>query len=130
MRLKLIAAETWSIYAPCADDGSTFLDDDAIDEGELAKLAALLERMVEHGPTVIPESRNHQVDAKHKLFQLRVDQLRVIWFYDVGRVVVCAHSYRKKTQRAPRGEVKAACRVREEYFLAKEQRRLRVIDEV
>jgi hypothetical protein len=39
---------------PCAQDNTTFLDDGAIGADELGKLAAVLERMAEHGPTVIP----------------------------------------------------------------------------
>jgi phage-related protein len=127
LRLKLLAAEIWTVYAPCDADGTTFID--GLGATELEKLTANLERIAEHGPRVIPESRNHQVDAKEQLFQLRIDAIRVIWFYDAGRVVVCAHSYEKKSQKVPKGEVEAARKVKAAYLDAIAKKQIEVIED-
>lgn len=103
---------------PCNADGTTFIegmsDEDAV---QRRKLLALFDKVAHHGPRSIPQDRNHQLEQK--IWQFRVDHLRVIYFYDEGMVVVCAHLYGKKRQKAPPGEIAAARVVREQYFAAK-----------
>ena len=53
--------------------------------------------------------------------------LRVLWFYDEGRVIVCTQGYWKTTQRTPPGEIEKARRLRSDYLLAKRMNSLRVI---
>ncbi|WP_018719258.1 type II toxin-antitoxin system RelE/ParE family toxin [Arhodomonas aquaeolei] len=71
------------------------------------------------GPRELPDKLCHQV-GDH-LWQFTKGRLRLIWFYDGGRVVVCAHAYFKKSQKTPNRELEAACKVREAYLAARER---------
>ena len=53
--------------------------------------------------------------------------LRVLWFYDEGKVVVCTHGFWKTTPRTARVEIEKAQRLRSEYLLAKRRNSLRII---
>ncbi len=54
------------------------------------------------------------------LFEFKVDQLRIVWFYDHHRkgVVVCTHGFAKKTKRIPAREIKRARDLHEAYLEA------------
>lgn len=123
MRCKLIARGNWKIYAICDNDGKTFIES-MLAETEQDRCVALFDRMATRGPTSIPTDRNHQIDSNAKLFQVRVNQLRIVWFYDEGQIVICAHCYRKKTNRVPKKDLQAARRAREAYWIAKNQHHL------
>jgi phage-related protein len=53
--------------------------------------------------------------------------LRVLWFYDEGRMIVCTHGYWKTTRRTPLGEIDKARRLRSDYLLAKSGNYRRII---
>ena len=128
VKCLLIADGRWRVYAPCGDDGKTFIErmsDD--DEDQRHKLVALLDKAAKHGPHSIPADRNHAVGFTGKIRQFRVDHLRLLWFFDEGQVIVCARIYTKKKQKAPPGEVRAAEEFRQAYLLAKRDRRLQFI---
>lgn len=131
MKLKLIAAEIWTIYAPCEADGTTFLEKGELDADEVEKFAAHAEKIVCHprGPQVIPEDRNHLVDDNERIYSLRIGPSRVLWFYDENRVVMWAHTFKKKTQKMPRRELEAARRVKNDYFAAKTAKKLVILEE-
>lgn len=53
--------------------------------------------------------------------------LRVLWFYDEGRIVVCTHGFWKTTQRTPAAEIEKAKRLRKDYLHAKRTNSLRIV---
>lgn len=53
--------------------------------------------------------------------------LRVLWFYDAGRIVVCTHGFWKTTPRTPLAELDKARRLRIDYLFAKRRNALRII---
>jgi phage-related protein len=53
--------------------------------------------------------------------------LRVLWFYDAGRIVVCTHGFWKTTQRTAPAELDKARRLRIDYLFAKRRNALRII---
>ena len=111
---------------PRGHDGETFIERMSIDEEvQRDKLIALLDKVAQHGPQSVKSDRNHLVDPASKLWQFRVDHIRVLYFYDEGFVVVCAHLYGKKSQKAPPGEIAAARKVRDAYFAAKAGKKLK-----
>lgn len=120
----------WRIYAPRDHQGNTFIEGmSGPEEIQRDKLIALLDRAAHHGPKSIPSDRNHLVDPDAKLWQFRVDHIRVIWFYDEGFVLICAHLYAKRQAKAPPGEIAAAKKVRDAYFAAKRARKLMLRNE-
>lgn len=93
-------------------------------EGNLARdgrrMLALLDRVAQHGPP-----RN--VDISHQvgegLWEFIQGRIRVIWFYDRGKLVVLSHGFVKKTRKTPASELERARRNRQEY----EQNRTRAL---
>lgn len=85
----------------------------------------LLERVAQAGPP-----RNTEICHKIQddVWEFIKGRVRVFWFYDEGRVVVCTHGMIKSTQRTPKSDIEHAVRVKAEYFSAKQQGRL-VIEE-
>ncbi len=65
----------------------------------------LLAFVAEQGPP-----RN--VETSHKIagevWELIAGRLRVLWFYDEGRLVVCSHGFVKRTRKTPAGEIERA----------------------
>lgn len=95
-------------------------------EKDADHLLALLERVAVSGPP-----RN--TDVSHKIrgdiWEFIKGRLRVFWFYDEGRVIVCSHGLLKKTQKVPAGELHRAEQNRADYFAAKQSGRLRIEEE-
>lgn len=72
------------------------------------------------------------VEVSHKIageiWEFIAGRLRVLWFYDEGRIVVCTHGFVKRTRKAPAGEIEQAQAAYEAYQAAKKSRRLSVED--
>jgi phage-related protein len=81
-------------------------------------MLALLERVTQDGPI-----RNDRISHKIKddIWEFIQGGLRVFYFYDEGKAVICTHGLVKKTQKTPYGEIALAIRLREQYFSAKRQ---------
>jgi len=86
----------------------------------------LLSLTSEQGP---PRS----VELSHKIageiWELIAGRLRVLWFYDEGRVIVCTHGFVKRTRKTPTSEIDRAQAAYREYRAAKWTRNLRVMEE-
>lgn len=85
-----------------------------------------MQRAAEHGPDKVAGDSCHQIEGD--IWQFRARQLRVLWFYDAGQLVVCAHSIVKKRGKTPRSAIKKAHAVRAEYLAAKQARCIVVLD--
>ena len=72
------------------------------------------------------------MEVSHKIageiWELIAGRLRVLWFYDEGRVVVCSHGFVKRTRKTPLGEIDRAHAVYMAYQNAKKSGRLDVED--
>lgn len=118
--LRHVKGDIWQIYAMCDADGRTFLDHLELSESEEARVAANLDRLATLGPNAFPTDRMHLVDTANRLFQLRVGDCRIMWFYDAGKVIVCCHGYRKKSQKIPPGDRLRGAEAVAEYQSAKQ----------
>lgn len=70
---------------------------------------------------------SHQI--KGKLFEFVQGRLRVFWFYDEGRLIICTSGFVKKNQKTPRSEIERAIQVMNEYFEDKKRGEIRVCEE-
>lgn len=86
-------------------------------------MLALFEQVAEHGPPRNTEV-SHQVGAA--VWELRQGRLRVLWFYDVGRIVVCSHGFVKRTSKIPAREIDLARANRARYLRARERRQIEI----
>lgn len=88
----------------------------------LARLAAVAET----GPP-----RNvkicHQIDGN--IWQIELGRVRILWFYDEGRIVVLSHGFLKSSQKTPEAEKSLARAALREYREAKARRRLKILED-
>jgi len=127
MRLRRVHRARWEVLAVCdARGGCPLLDFLAGLEANLAAdgraMLRLLAFAAEQGPP-----RN--VEVSHKIagevWELIAGRLRVLWFYDEGRLVVCSHGFVKRTRKTPSAEIDRAQASCAAYLAAKQHRILR-----
>lgn len=88
------------------------------------RVLALLERVAIKGPLRNTEI-SHQI--KDEIFEFKQGRLRVLWFYDEGKMILCTHGFIKKTRKIPSVEIELAIATREEYFEEKKKGAIKII---
>lgn len=132
MRVRRLPFQgTYRILAACDTRGDCALLDFLDDLGgglekDGDRMLAVLEKVAQQGP-LQNNKVSHKIDGD--IWEFIQGRLRVLYFYDEGRVVVCTHGFVKKTQKAPKGEIATANRVREQYLAAKRQGSLFIEEE-
>ena len=121
MRLRWIRTGEWQVLGICTDRGDCpLLDFLAGLEGGLVKdgrrMLKLLDLVAKHGPPRNTEI-SHQLGPG--LWEFIQGRLRVLWFYDEGKLVICSHGFVKKRQKTPLGELERALAYRRRYLEAK-----------
>ncbi len=134
MRLKVLISGRWKIVSPMASDDASridvFLDGLAASfSANVADLVGMMELHSEHGAQEFNSRQVHYVDQDAKIFQYIKGRLRVFWFEDEGRVVVCMHGIVKKDQKTPKNDIAVALRCKAAYLLAKQRNELQFIEE-
>jgi phage-related protein len=130
MKLRRIRRGLWDVVAICESRGDCPLLEFLT--GLEAQLAAdgrsmlrLLSFVAEQGPA-------HNVEVSHKIageiWEFIAGRLRVLWFYDQGRLVVCSHGFVKRTRKTPPGEIERAQAAFQAYQAAKKAGNLKVED--
>lgn len=113
---------TWKVVAICDSPSECQVDDFLSGlESKLAKHAASMRQMLVtaalHGP------RHFHTDVCHNIadevFQFTKGDLRIAWFYDDKKIVVCCQAAVKKGNKAPKPFIKAAVDYLQEYKLQK-----------
>jgi phage-related protein len=110
MKLKTVLAGDWQVLAVCTERGDCpLLDFLAGLEGRLARdgwrMLKLLDRVAAQGPPRNTEI-SHQLASG--IWEFIQGRLRVLWFYDDGKLVICSHGFLKKRQKTPAGEIERA----------------------
>ncbi len=126
MKLRRIRRARWEVLAVCSARGECpLLDFLAGLESQLAldgrAMLRLLSFAAEQGPP-----RNVEISHKiaGEIWELIAGRLRVLWFYDEGRLVVCSHGFVKRTRKTPSGEIERAQAAYDAYQAAKKARNL------
>ncbi len=83
------------------------------------RMLRLLKRVADRGADDLNTEICHQIEGK--LYQFRQGQLRVLWFYDQNRIVICTHGFFKKTRKTPEPEKHHAKEMMQRYFQEKER---------
>lgn len=107
---------------------------DGIKPADMSKCIAFLQKAAEHGPASLPDNRSHHVSTEEpKIWQFDVTgTLRLLWFYDEGKMVVMTQSFYKpggKKSTTPRKLVVQAQDTYRRYFEAKASGELDIVDE-
>ena len=121
LTLKLICRSRWSLYAVCAARGDCPLEEFLADKQELGKdkdrMLRRLEVIAAYGPEYLPDI-SHRIEGD--VWQTEQGRVRILWFYDKGRVIVCAHGFVKRTQKTPEREKAVARQALADYRAAKD----------
>jgi phage-related protein len=90
--------------------------------GEVARIQRYFDRIKNHGVITNPEQSKH---IGNGIYYLRTwDGLRVFYFFDVGKMVICTNGYIKKKNKIDPKEVKRAEIWKQKYFVAKASKTL------
>ena len=90
------------------------------------RMLALLGRVAMEGPPRNTEI-SHQI--KGKLFEFIQGRLRVLWFYDERRLIICTGGFVKKGRKTPRREIDHAFRLMDDYFEDKKKAQIQIYGE-
>ena len=86
-----------------------------------AKVIANLHLLEEYGNLAREPLSKELVDG---IFELRTivgnDIVRVLYFFDKGKIIIATNGFVKKKQKTPRSEIELALRRRADYFKRKE----------
>ena len=118
MILRTVSSGLYRVLAACTGRGDcellSFLNEM---EGPVARdairIANLLDRTAKEGPSRRTEV-SHQIEGE--IYEFIQGRLRVLWFYDERRIIVCSHGFIKKTKKIPRRELHRAKDTHRRYF--------------
>ena len=132
VKVETYQGELYHIFSFCSDDGTSELDNIAekIDHSQIKqiyKLDLTIKKAALHTPSSLAPERCHNIEDK--IWQFRADDIRVLWFYDKGKMIICTHGFIKKTNKTPRKQIEKAKQKMAEYFAAKMAGQLNILEE-
>lgn len=142
MNLRLVRRGPWSVYAVCTDRGDCplldFLYEGSVEQPtgervgksreakERVRMLARLKVVSENGPPHNTEIC-HQIEEG--IWQIETGRIRVLWFYDEGKIIVASHGFVKRTKRTPEAEKRPIREALRRYREAKAARQIIVMQE-
>ncbi len=125
----------WSFLAVCTERGEcpllTFLREL---DGRLAKDGERILKLMKHiskkttGPRELPDELSHQINEH--IFEFIKGDIRVFWFYDDEKVVICSHGLIKKGRKTPKRDIEKAKNNFTSYMEAKKQNIISITDDI
>jgi hypothetical protein len=92
---------------------------------EWPKMVRILDYVIEAGP---PKDAEKSKQLREGIFEFRTKGgLRLLWFYDEGRIVICVNGYITQGQKTPRQQIVEAIQWKSRYFEAKQTGKLKDI---
>jgi|SRR5664279_1524956 len=119
--LELCAGSSFTIYALEIDGACTmqqFLEQaERLNEDEADSMLALLDWTAKSGP---PRNKEKCREVGDGIYEFKAKSLRVCWFYEPGRIIICSHGFYKPTKKVQNREIKQAVTLRAKYLAAKQ----------
>jgi len=132
---ELTAGDAFRIYAvssPTDDPCHDFLTTVQLEQpNEHAKLMARLQRSADHGPPR-NEEQCKQLDGKRPeetVYEFKTHKLRLFWFYDENRLILCANGIVKGTKKEQNQAIAVARRWKADYLAAKDAKKIQIISQ-
>lgn len=72
---------------------------------------------------------SHQIDVKYGLWEYIKGDLRMVFFYDEGKIIVLSHGFIKDSRATPKGEIVRGRKSALAYRRAKRERSLNFVEE-
>ena len=112
--VDLYSGDKWSIRA-LADShrcrAQEYIND--LQPADQDRIESLLERTADHGP---PKNEEKFKKLEGKLFEFKSYQDRLPCFFHGPGVLIVTHGYRKKSNKAPKSEIRRAAALRAAYL--------------
>ena len=86
---------------------------DSLEETDQKKIIALLSYTAENGTPSNPEKFRK---LEGGIWEFKSHQVRILCFFDKGRIIIMTHGFLKKRGKTPRGEIEKAGKLRNAYF--------------
>ena len=132
LRLRQVEASAWSILAICDERGACQVQEfmhrlETDSPGDFDQITAQLRRTAVSGP---PQNDRKSRPLADKLFEFKTRRgIRIPYFYDEGRVIICTEAMRKPKKAELRAVIKRAQAQRTRYFEAKRNQAVVIIQE-
>jgi phage-related protein len=88
------------------------------------QILALLQWVSQKGP---PRNIEASKPLKEDLFEFKQGRLRVLWFYDEGKMILCTHGFIKKSQKTSSSEIEQAVSIRGDYLKEKKKGPFKIV---
>lgn len=141
IKVRLVRRGHWTLYAVCTDRGDCPLLDflysgvQVTPQGlrpkgpianEKVRMLARLDAVAQDGP---PKNTKicHQIEEG--LWQIELGRIRVLWFYDSGRIILFSHGFLKSTPKTPEAEKRIAQEVWKRYREARARDAVEVMED-
>lgn len=130
MKLRKISKDgNWKVFGVCTNRGECaverFLEELGPNlEANVSGMYALLDRVAEHGP---PNNTDLSHQLRGDIWEFIKGRIRILYFCDRGRVIVCTHCVLKTSQKMPRAEIARAEDVQRRYREARDGGRLEIV---
>lgn len=131
MKLLKLDQGQYTIHAICDKRGNAdlleFLEGLGANlQSSGAAMLRLLERCAQHGP---PKNSDLKHNLSDGIYELRKGQLRVLYFTDKGRLIICSHGLIKKTGKVPKKDIDRVKKARNRYLDAQRRDLLEILEE-
>lgn len=137
MRLKLLSSGRWQVLAPVDDNGTCEVLDAlvALYEAKQTKATAtgfraLWNQIPHEGPRKLGDLHYHRVDDENQINQFIRRDHRLLCFEANGRLIICSHVLRKKSQKTPAADRIRAAKLRDEYIAAEKANKIVVVSDL
>ncbi len=133
MRLLVVRRGIWTLLAVSEGERCPLKDDlEKLEQrlpNDVAKIMRRFAHVAEHGLPRNKELCRHLEDG---IFELKAQRslIRVLFFLDEDRFVVCTHAVSKPKKRQLRSDMKKAKEMRDKYLEAKHRGRLEIVEEL
>lgn len=77
------------------------------------------------GPRLLPKEKSHEIGKE--IWEFISGRLRIAWFYDQNKIIICSHGFVKKSQKTPKNEIKRAVSYKAKYFDAKSKGEIKIL---
>ncbi|GAB0058368.1 hypothetical protein SIID45300_02717 [Candidatus Magnetaquicoccaceae bacterium FCR-1] len=128
------ASGPWNIRALCDDRKECqllrFLAElPAQYQGSQRSLLALLKSIADgsRSPHDLPDDKCHLIDRNHGIWEFIVGKIRVLWFYDKGKIILLSHAFLKTTKKTPPPEISLAISNKNKYEADKKSNEITIL---
>lgn len=132
MKLRLVQRDIWTVLAICDDRGGCLVQEfidrlETTSRSDYDQVMAQLRWAAANGP---PRNYKKSRPLADRIFELKTrGGIRIPYFYDQDRLVICTEALRKPKKTEMRAVITRALAAREGYFEAKRRGAVDVIQE-